>query len=156
MGAKRNRGGSGKVVAKREAPAAASPKQAAPEQKPVEKPKVTERIQEKDAGFGVIKVVAGVVIALIVGASILGRFFGGEGADRGDLGQGDRCQTTRECRSGYICHAHGDDAERCLELCDLRDAQSCEPGFTCVSTAQKSGRKKVRLTDVCVPDAKAN
>jgi hypothetical protein len=153
MVSKKGRGGSGKIIAKREAPVVEAPKKAAPAA-PAEKSRVPERIQEKDAGFGAIKVVAGIVIALIVGVSILGRLFGGDEADRGSSGQDERCQNTPECKSGYLCHAYGDDSERCLKLCDLGNPQSCEPGYQCVSTARQAGRKKMRLTDVCIPNAK--
>ena len=156
MGSKKNRGGSGQIIAKREAATGEAPKKDASTPAPADKPRVPERIQEKDAGFGTIKIIAGVIIALIVGVSILGHFFGGEGADRGSSGQDERCQNTQECKPGYICHAHGDTAERCLKLCEIGDAQSCEPGYQCVSTAKKAGRKKMRLTDVCVPNAKAD
>jgi len=154
MANRKNRGGSGKIIAKREAPPAEAPKKAAPAAAPAEKSRVSERIQEKDAGFGTIKIIAGVVIALIIGVSILGHFFGGDAANRGSSGQDERCQNTQECKTGYLCHAYGDDAERCLKLCELRNEQSCEPGYQCVSTAKQAGRKKVRLTDICVPDAK--
>ena len=155
MGSKKSRGGSGKIIAKREAAPDVAPRKAAPAAEPAEKPRVPERIQEKDAGFGVVKFIAGVIVVLIVGVSILGHFFGGESADRGSSGQDERCQNTPECKPGYICHAHGDATERCLKLCEIDNPQSCEPGYQCVSTAKKSGRKKMRLTDVCVPDAKA-
>ena len=85
MGTKKNRGGSGKIIAKREEPAIESPKKAAAA--PAEKSRMPERVHEKDAGFGAIKIVAGVVIALIVGVAVLTRITGGAGADRGNLGQ---------------------------------------------------------------------
>ena len=154
MANKKNRGGSGKIIAKREAAAVEAPKKAAPAAAPPEKPRMPERIQEKDAGFGTIKVIAGVVIALIIGVYVLGHFFGGDSVSRGSSGQDERCQNTQECKPGYLCHAYGGDGERCLKLCELNDPQDCEPGYQCVSTAKQAGRKKVRLTDVCIPDAK--
>jgi hypothetical protein len=129
-------------------------KRAAAPSQGAEKPRVPERIKENDPGFGVIKIVAGAVIALIVGVSILGKFYGGPDADRGSLGQDERCTNTQECRSGYVCQAHGDDAERCLKTCEVQNPQSCEPGYKCVSSAHAVGRKKVRVTAVCVPNAK--
>jgi hypothetical protein len=156
MGNKKNRGGSGKIIAKREEPAVEAPKKAEPAPEPALKRKVPERIQEKDAGFGVIKVIAGVVIALIVGVSLLSHFFGGDDASRGSSGQDERCQSTTECKSGFICQAYAGDAERCLKLCEPDNPQSCEPGYECASSARSAGRKKMRLAAVCVPDAKAN
>jgi hypothetical protein len=154
MSGKKTRGGSGKIIAKREAPVVEAPKKAAPAA-PAEKSRVPERIQEKDAGFGAIKVVAGIVIALILGVSILTRYFGGEDAGRGSSGQDELCANTPECKAGYICAPYGKDPERCLKLCDLENPQSCETGHRCVSMAKQAGRKKIRLTDVCVPNAKA-
>jgi hypothetical protein len=154
MGTKKNRGGSGKIIAKREEQAVEAPKKAAAP--PAEKPRMPERIQEKDAGFGAIKIVAGVVIALIVGVGILTRITGGEGADRGSSGQDERCQNTQECKAGYVCQAHRNDVERCLKLCEVKNPQSCEPGYQCSPAAKQAGRKKMRLIDVCVPNAKAD
>lgn len=154
MGNKKSRGGSGKIIAKREAPAIVAPKKAAPAAEPAEKSRVPERIKEKDAGFGAVKIVAGIIIALIVGVSILGRLFGGDDAGRGNAVQDELCGNTQECKAGYICQAYGSDAERCLKDCDLKNPQSCEPGHQCVSLAKQAGRKKMRLVDVCVPNAK--
>ena len=132
---KKIKGSSGKTVAKREAPVSTAPKKAASAAEPAEKPRVPERIKEKEPGFGVIKIVAGLIIALIVGVSILGKFYGKPGGDRGSSGQDERCTNTQECRSGYVCEAYGDDAERCLKLCEVPDPQSCEPGYKGVSSA---------------------
>lgn len=156
MTGRRNRGASGKTPSKREAPAGDAPVKAGPSEAPVEKKRVPERIRENEPGFGVVKVVAGVIIALIVGVSILSRLYGGAEADRGSSGQDERCENTQECRSGFICQAHGGESEHCLKLCEVNDPQSCEPGYKCVSSARASGRKKVRVTAVCVRDASPN
>ncbi len=151
---KKIKGSSGKTVAKREAPASVAPKKAAPAGEPAERSRVPERIKEKEPVFGVIKIVAGLIIALIVGVSILGKLYGRPGGDRGNSAQDERCTNTQECRSGFVCEAYGDDAERCLKTCEVQDPQSCEPGYKCVSSAQRVGRKKVRVTAMCVPNAK--
>jgi hypothetical protein len=156
MTGKKNKGASGKTVAKRETPSTDTPRKAADADAPVERKRVPERIKENEPGFGVIKVAAGVIIALIVGVSILGKFYGGADADRGSSGQDERCANTQECKPGFICQAHGDDAERCLKLCQVQDPQSCDTGYKCVSSARAAGRRKVRVTAVCVPNAKAD
>jgi hypothetical protein len=155
MGTKKNRGGSGKIIAKREQPVVEEPKKAAPAAAAPAKPRMPERIQEKDAGFGAIKVVAGIIVALIVGVMVLTRFSGGDAAERGDSGQDERCQNTQECKAGYVCQAHRNDAERCLKLCEVKNPQSCDPGYQCEPAAKQAGRKKMRLIDVCIPNAKA-
>ena len=154
MANKKGKGGSGKIVAKREAPAREEPKKAAPAAAPA-KPRVTERIEEKDAGFGVIKVIAGVVIALIVGSAILNHFYGGDAVDRGDKGQDERCTGTQECKAGFVCQAYGSESEKCLKTCEVKNAQSCDPGYKCISTTRQSGRKKFRFVPVCIPDAQS-
>jgi hypothetical protein len=153
MSNKKNKGGSGKIIAKREAPAIVAPKKAAPAE-PAEKSRVPERIHEKDAGFGAVKVVAGIIIALIVGVSILGRFFGGNDEGRGSAVQDELCGNTEECKAGYICQAYGSDPDRCLRVCELKNSQSCGMDHQCVPLAKQAGRKKMRLVDVCVPNAK--
>jgi hypothetical protein len=154
MATKKNRGGSGKIIAKREVPAAEAPKRAAVVEA-AERPRIPERVKEKDAGFGAVKVVAGVIIGLIVGVSILGRVVGGGDLDRGTSTQDQLCRGTQECKSGYVCQAYGNDAERCLKLCQVKDPLSCETGYKCESIAKQAGRKKMRVEAVCVPNAKA-
>lgn len=156
MTSRKSKGSSGRTVAKRDAPAADAPRKAAPAEAPVEKKRVPERIRENEPGFGVVKIVAGVIIALIVGVSILSRLYGGADVDRGSSGQDERCANTQECRPGFICQAHGGESEHCLKLCEVKDPQSCEPGHKCVSSTRAAGRKKVRVTAVCVPNATAN
>jgi len=156
MSSKKGKGQSGKIAAKREVPAGEPPKKAAEAPSPAPaKPRVAERIQEKEPGFTVIKVVAGVIILLIVGAGVLNHFYGGGGADRGDKGQDERCANTQECRAGYLCQGYGDDPEKCLKSCEMKNAQSCEPGYRCVDNYRQTGRKKFRDVPVCVPNAKA-
>jgi len=117
-----------------------------------DKPRVSERIQEKDSGFGVIKVVVGVIVVLILAAGVFSRMFGNQDAVRGDKTQGDICESTPDCKSGLICYAYGGGKHRCLA--DCRGDERCEPGFTCVSMVERAGRKSTRLRAICVEDAK--
>lgn len=155
-GKKKGKTKSGKRVARRvgasEEPKAKIKKQKAAPVQEEEKPRITERIQEKDAGFGVIKVVIGVIVVLILAAGAFSRIFGDEESVRGDGGQDELCQSTPECAKGLRCFAYGDDNRRCLKTC--RGDEKCESGYTCVSSAERSGRKKTAVRAVCVPDAK--
>ena len=111
---------------------------------------VPTRIKEKDAGFGVIKTVAGVVIALIVGSMFLFNQAGGDQNARGDKIVGERCKETVECESGTVCYSYKNAEKRCMKLCDKK--KECEPGYTCVSATQQKRRRGFRITDICVED----
>ena len=127
-------------------------KKPAPE-KQGEAPKITPRIKEKDAGFGVIKFVVGAVIVLILGIGLFSRIYGTDQLQRGDKGQGESCQSYDECRSGFVCLSYGDHPQECLEQCSISDASSCRPGYTCVSATFKRSRKSKKVRPVCVQDA---
>jgi hypothetical protein len=150
MGSKKKRGKSGKKVARRVGPGdepKPKPKEAAPEPEEA-KPRITERIREKDAGFGVIKAVVGVIVVLILGAGVLSRLVGSDESTRGDKIAGELCDSTQECQSGSICFSYGGDKKRCLITCPK--GKDCEPGYTCVSSAERAGRKSTRVRAVCV------
>jgi hypothetical protein len=109
------------------------------------------RIKEKEPGFGVIKAVAGIIIALIVGVSILANVTGAPQVERGDLMQGEICKASSDCVSGHICYPFKDEPFKCLQLC--RKTSDCETGYTCTPVA-KQGRKRVIIKDVCIENAK--
>ena len=120
--------------------------------RPVQESKqMPERIKEKDAGFGVIRIVAGVVVALIVGSMFLFNQAGGDQNARGDKIPGERCSETVECESGTVCYSYKDQEKRCMQLCDKK--KECEPGYTCVSATEQKRRRGFRITDICVEDA---
>lgn len=154
MGSKKKKGSSGKRVSRRVGPRdATAPKPAAaPKKEEEDKPRIPERMQEKDAGFGVIKVVIGVIVVLILAAGILSRLVGSEESVRGDKLPGELCESTQECESGSVCFAYADDKRRCLTTCPK--GKKCEPGFTCVSAAESAGRKSTRVRAICVEDSK--
>lgn len=116
-----------------------------------EKPKVPERIKEKNAGFGVLKIVAGVILALIVGSMVLFNLAGGRESARGDRIVGERCDSTVECSTGSVCYAYKGGKKRCMARCG--ENRTCEPGFSCISSTQQKRRKGVRITDICVEDS---
>lgn len=116
---------------------------------PPEKPGIPERIREKDSGFGVIKGVVGVIIALILGSTVLYNTAGGRQSERGNKAPGEPCGDTVECRSGTICYMYSDLGRQCMETC--YDGQ-CSAGFHCVAAATQKRRKGLRITDVCVRD----
>jgi hypothetical protein len=155
--ATRKKGESGKRVARRVSPEAPTPKEAKktadPDPEP-EKSRIPERIQEKDSGFGVIKIVVGVVVVLIIGVSVLSQYSGGAEGNRGDRLQGESCDSTQECRQGSICFPYKDGPRRCYATCNQADS-TCEPGLTCVSTSTSMGRKKTHIRSICVDDAEA-
>ena len=152
--AKKKKGASGKRTAKRVNPNEESPpKQSAiKESTETEKPRMPERIREKDAGFGLIKIVVGVLIVLILGSGLLIKLVGGGEADRGNKTQGELCKTTKECARGSVCYSYKGERKRCMVTCPK--GKMCDPGFTCVSAAERSGRKSTRVRAVCVEDAK--
>ena len=118
----------------------------------VEKPRLPERITGKNDGFGVLKIVAGVIVALIVGSMVLFNVAGGRESSRGNKIPGEKCDNTMECTSGSICYAYKDYGMRCMKMCSK--GKSCEPGFTCISATQQKRRKGVRVTDICVENVK--
>ena len=125
-------------------------KKAQPEPEP--KARVTERIQEKDAGFGLLKGILGTLVVLILAAGALSRIIGEDRDERGDKLPGEQCELTEECRSGSICLAHQDEERRCLMRCDP-EANDCDPGYTCTSVTARKTRKGVRVRTVCIKDA---
>jgi hypothetical protein len=146
---------SGKRVVRRvtgaEEPQPKKKQKAAPvEEEP--KPRITERIQEKDAGFGVIKTVIGAIVVLILAAGVFSRMFGDEESLRGEKTPGEVCESTQECAKGSICFAYGEERKRCLVTCPK--GKDCDPGYSCVSATERSGRKSTRVRAVCVKDAK--
>ena len=155
MGKKKGRVKSGKRVARRVTEGEeARPKPKKQVSAPVEeekKPRITERIQEKDAGFGVIKVMIGVIVVLILAAGAFSRLVEDDDDLRGDKVQGDPCGRTDECQSGMVCRSYQDSPKQCLKLCEADDA--CDEGYACV-TATRPGRKKTTLKKVCVKGAK--
>jgi hypothetical protein len=131
--------------------AAAEGEKPEPEKKslPV-KPPMSSRPKESNAGFGVLKGVAGVIILLIVGSAILFNRAGGQDAMRGDKKPGDNCAETTECQKGSICFAYQNDRHRCMQTCSPK--HPCDTGYSC-RTASTSKRKGVRLAEVCVSNA---
>ncbi|MCP4604308.1 MAG: hypothetical protein GY847_27940 [Proteobacteria bacterium] len=150
---KKKKGTSGKRVVMRIDPQA-SKKTKKQQQRPnpePEKTRIPERIQEKDSGFGVIKVAAGVIIALIVASMILFNQAGGQESIRGDKLPGESCQETSECAAGSICYSYKGSKKRCMTRCSPKN--ECNPGYTCISATQQKRRKGLRLTDICVENA---
>ncbi len=152
--AKKKKGTSGKRTAKRVDPQEQLQKKQPSGKLPVEpeKPRMPERIREKDAGFGVIKIVVGVLVVLILGSGVLLKLVGGSDTDRGNKLQGELCQSTKECSRGSICYSLKDEKKRCLATCPK--GKVCEPGYTCTSAAESSGRRSTRVRAVCVKNAK--
>ncbi len=154
MVSKKKKSDSGKRIARREDN---KPKPKIKEQAtavPVEaKPGMPQRIQEKDAGFGTIKIAVGVFVVLMIGALILTRLSGQDEDIRGDKVHGEQCALTKECKKGYRCVQYGDDLRKCMKSCFDGDSL-CDPGYTCTSTSQGTGRKNIKVQPVCVEDAK--
>jgi len=117
-----------------------------------EKPKMPERIKEKNAGVGVLKTVGGVILALIVGSMVLFNVSGGRKSARGDKILGEQCDKTAECASGTICYSYKGSKKRCMKRCS--ESKPCGPGFSCISATQQKRRKGVRIDDICVEDSK--
>lgn len=102
-------------------------------------------------GFGVIKIIIGVVLLLIVGSGLLMKLVGGKDAGRGNSLPGERCGATSECRHGAICYAYKD-IKRCMAVCGKHT--ECEPGYTCISAAERVGKRSTRMRNVCVKSSK--
>ncbi|MDD5306979.1 MAG: hypothetical protein PHU25_06630 [Deltaproteobacteria bacterium] len=153
---KKQSGSSGKKIARREEPGtkAAEPQgktRPEPETEP-EGPPIRQRVREEGAGFGVIKVVCGIVIVIIIGAGILGRLAGSDQSDRGDKIEGARCGATPECGKGLLCFAYKDEESRCMKTCSPQ--KPCDTGYTCTSSMERVGRKSTRVRAVCVNNAR--
>lgn len=112
-----------------------------------EKPRLPERVKEKDSGFGVIKVVVGVIILLVLGSTVLFNKSGGRESQRGHKAVGERCESTVECEKGTICYAFQTKRKHCMKTCY---SSKCPEGYTCAAAASQKRRKGVRITDVCV------
>ncbi len=123
------------------------------EEKQSVSPRITPRIREEDAGFGVIKFVVGAVFVLILGIGLFSRIYGTAELERGDKIQGESCESYDECKSGFVCLSYGDYPKQCLERCSLDDANTCRPGYSCVSATYKRSRKRKKVRTVCVQDA---
>jgi hypothetical protein len=149
---KKKTGASGKHIVKRVDPNAGPQEAQKPSKPEPEKPRIPQRISEKDPGFGVIKTVAAVVIALIVGSMILFNQVGGRESARGDKLPGEQCEETLECATGSICFSYKGRENRCVKRCGKE--KECEPGYTCVSASEKKRRKGIRVADICVENAK--
>jgi hypothetical protein len=153
---KKQAGSSGKKIARRDEPEAKAPDaqgrtRTEPEPEP-EGPTIRHRVREEGAGFGVIKVAAAVLIALIAGASILARLNGLDKLGHGDKIEGARCEATEECGSRLICFGYKDEPSRCMKICS--PSRPCEPGYTCTSSMERVGRKSTRVRAVCVSNAR--
>lgn len=117
-----------------------------------ERPRMPERMKEKDSGFGVLKGVGLVIIALILVSTVLFNRAGGRDALRGDKLPGESCERTSECQKGTVCYAYQGEKHRCMTSCSKK--QPCDPGYTCVTAASQKRRKGIRVADVCVEDDK--
>ena len=141
-----------KKIIRHEAPQTDSEKPKAPkEPEPKPKSELPKRINEKDSGFGVIKVVVGAIIVLILGSTAVSRIVGRQESQRGHKTVGERCENTKECRSGTICYAYKEKRKHCMETCYN---SKCKEGYTCVGAASQKRRKGIRITDVCVQDGR--
>ncbi len=154
MVSKKKKSDSGKRIARREENKPRTEKKERAAAVPVEeKSGMPQRIQETDAGFGAIKIVVGVFVALMIGALILTRLSGHDEDSRGDKVAGEQCALTKECKKGYRCAQYGDDPRICMKGC-FGDDSACDPGYTCTSTSHGASRKKIKIQPVCVEDAR--
>lgn len=117
----------------------------------IDSPPSMERIKEKDAGFGVLKGVAGVIIVLIVGATFLANYSGTDKTHRGEGEQGDACEKSDDCLSGHICYQYRDNPFECMELCKTDD--DCADGFSCTSVS-RTNKRRVKVKNVCTEQQK--
>ena len=116
-----------------------------------EKPRIPERIREKDSGFGVIKVVVGAIVILVLGSTVLfNKVGGGRESHRGDKSPGEPCNETVECIKGSLCYIYQEQGKQCMQTCS---DGACPSGYTCVGAASQKQRKGIRITDVCVRNA---
>jgi len=150
---KKKKNESGKRIVKRvdEAQTSKSKPPAAETKSESFTPPIRERPREGDSGLGVLKVVGIVMISLIVGSVVLTKLLGTEDQGRGDKLPGELCESTTECASGSICYNYKDSKRRCHVTCS--QDKGCEPGYTCTSSAQRSGRRSTRVRAVCVENA---
>jgi hypothetical protein len=117
-----------------------------------EKPRLPQRVKEQDSGLGVLKWVAFIILGLVIASALLFKEAGGPEAERGDKMEGESCEKTKECAKGSICYVYKGEKRQCMKTC--RKDKPCGPGYTCVSSASQQRRKGIRVTDVCVEDAK--
>ena len=153
MAGKKKHPVSKKKVVRHEAPEKGG-KSSGPRPKPQEreKPRLPERIKEKNSGLGVLKWVAGIILTLVIISAILFNRAGGRDAMRGDKMLGESCEKTVECEKGAVCYTYKEERRQCMKRC-TKD-KPCDPGYTCVSSATQKRRKGIRVTDVCVEDGK--
>lgn len=151
--AKRKHGSSGKRIASRSlgSQGAKTPKQADTGPEQPAPPRMPERIAEKDAGFGLVKIVVGGLILLILGSGAAVKLLGGSTNQRGDKVLDEICASTMECAAGSICFAYKDEKKRCMKTCPK--GTNCDPEHTCTSAPENTGRKKTRVRAICVKNA---
>jgi len=113
--------------------------------------KSTEKARQLKEGAGRLKVIIGVLVLLVVAATVAAGLSGADRLSRGTLPAGSSCTATSECAKGHICYS-GDGPFSCRKTC--RSTDDCQDGETCRTVIQNA-RRKLKTAHVCMPDAKA-
>jgi len=151
MAKSKKKGGSGQRISRKQDPIKKDkPNVKKTDEPAIEKPRVSERVHETDAGFGVIKAVVIAIVILILAATVLSRLSGTNDLSRGDKGQDESCQSTTQCKKGFVCHPFRGKAKTCMQLCSP-GKKECDIGYKCISDA-RIGRKKARIRTICAKD----
>ncbi|MBN2802676.1 MAG: hypothetical protein JXR91_06255 [Deltaproteobacteria bacterium] len=108
---------------------------------------VKSKPDKDEPGFGALKIIAAVFIALIIGVSILGKVSGLDKKNRGTLVQDEVCTTSQKCSLGYRCYDFQNTSLKCHKKCS--ENNDCPAGYDC-KTAVQASRKKIKTARMCV------
>jgi len=113
-------------------------------------PTPVARSRAKPSDFRGLKIIGGVLIALMLGAGIL-TFYTGQGKKKhGSLDTGRSCQLSEDCRDGDICFADKGVSPVCTKMC--RSDSDCDAGKVCLARGILGKKSRVKLSKVCVND----
>ena len=112
---------------------------------------VPERIREQNPGFTVLKIIGGVLIALVLLAALAPKLLGGRRSDTSTRAEiGDRCEARGDCRPGSLCVSYQGAPKICRRKCG--PDSPCPPSETCTSAEDRYGRKSLRVVSYCIPN----
>lgn len=109
-----------------------------------------QRREAEEPGLGALKVIVGVIIALVIGVTILGRMTGADKQNRGTLIQGEKCVSNSDCASGFLCYSYDEGSFQCHQKCSAH--KTCPSGTRC-KTVVKNARRKLKTADLCISNA---
>ena len=106
--------------------------------------------EKKEPGLLGLKIIVGLIAALVIAVSVLGHLSGADRQSRGTLVQGEKCTSSSECASGFTCYSYKESSFQCHRRCGK--SKECPSGTTC-KTVVKNARRKLKTADLCISNA---